>query len=131
VGLNDDLFFIDELRADYPIQLLCSVLKVRRSCYYAWKAGQTYQIKDTDKVMEKEVISVFKEHKRRYGSSATYTNSIHQVVRISGHRDLAFSDIEIAVFIERFQESECVSIKEKEDGKEKRGSIDNFSLQKL
>jgi putative transposase len=44
------------------------VLKVRRSCYYAWKAGQTYQIKNSEKALETEVITIFKENKRRYGS---------------------------------------------------------------
>ena len=53
---------------EYSIQLLCEVLEVNRSCYYAWRKEQTYRVTDKNKAMEKKVVDVFGEHKRRYGS---------------------------------------------------------------
>jgi transposase InsO family protein len=56
------------MQREYPIQLLCEVLEVSRSCYYAWKKGQTYQVTEKNKTMEGRVIDVFRQNKRRYGS---------------------------------------------------------------
>jgi hypothetical protein len=57
------------MRRGYPILLLCTVLNVKRSCYYAGKAGQAYKIKDKERAMESQVVALFEEHKRRYGST--------------------------------------------------------------
>jgi transposase InsO family protein len=48
--------------------LQCRVLEVSRSGYYAWRSGQTHQLKETSKKMEQKIIDTFREHKRRYGS---------------------------------------------------------------
>lgn len=46
----------------------CRVLEVSRSGYYAWRKGQTHQMKETSKKMEQQIIDTFRQHKRRYGS---------------------------------------------------------------
>jgi transposase InsO family protein len=46
----------------------CKVLGVSRSGYYAWRAGESHQHKEEDKVMEQMIIHSFRENKRRYGS---------------------------------------------------------------
>ena len=39
-----------------------------RSGYYAWRSGQTHQLKEASKKMEDKIIDTFREHKRRYGA---------------------------------------------------------------
>lgn len=46
----------------------CRVLEVSRSGYYAWRSGQTHQLKEGSKKMEDKIIETFREHKRRYGA---------------------------------------------------------------
>ena len=46
----------------------CRVLEVSRSGYYAWRSGQTHQLKEASKKMEDKIIDTFREHKRRYGA---------------------------------------------------------------
>lgn len=52
----------------YPVQELCKVLGVSRSAYYAWRSGQSYQLKDSKAEISQRVKSVFEEHLGRYGS---------------------------------------------------------------
>ena len=44
------------------------MLEVSRSGYYAWRSGQTHQLKEASKKMEDKIIDTFREHKRRYGA---------------------------------------------------------------
>ena len=60
--------FIFSNEKKYPCQLQCRVLKVSRSGYYAWRSGQTHQLKEVSKKMEDKIIDTFREHKRRYGA---------------------------------------------------------------
>lgn len=49
--------------------MLCRVLKVSRSAYYGWKQQPQGAIADEKKkAIEQQVISIFKEHRRRYGA---------------------------------------------------------------
>jgi transposase InsO family protein len=52
----------------YPVQELCRVLGVSRSAYYAWRSGQSYQLKDSKAEISQRVKSIFEEHLGRYGS---------------------------------------------------------------
>lgn len=60
--------FVESQQRDYPIELVCQTLKVSRSAWYAWRKGDTYQIKPNEQQLEEQVIAVFKEHRRRYGA---------------------------------------------------------------
>ena len=51
----------------YPVQLICRVLGVSRSAYYSWKEQKQSVTEEKKKVIAQQVISVFKEHCRRYG----------------------------------------------------------------
>jgi transposase InsO family protein len=73
--------------------LLCSTLKVRRSCYYAWKAGQSYLPKPGEKDMEDQVISVFRENRRRYG--------VRRIVKELGHRGQSLSNYKVRQHLRR------------------------------
>jgi len=53
----------------YAVQVLCRVLGGSRSAYYSWKEQQQGAVVDEKKkVVEQQVISIFKEHRRRYGA---------------------------------------------------------------
>jgi putative transposase len=52
----------------YPVAIQCAVLKVSRSAYYSWQQHmQALAATEKNKAIEQQVISVFKEHHRRYG----------------------------------------------------------------
>lgn len=74
------------MQKEYPIQLLCEVLEASRSCYYAWKKCQTYQITDKNKTMEKQVVDVFGQHKRRYGARRIVAELRNQGVKLSQYK---------------------------------------------
>jgi putative transposase len=59
--------FIEAHSAEYPIQLLCGVLQVSRSAYYSWQQQEQEAADEKKKVIEQQVISIFQEHRRRYG----------------------------------------------------------------
>ena len=51
----------------YAVQVLCRVLGVSRSAYYSWQQQQQGVVDEKKKALEQQIISVFKEHRRRYG----------------------------------------------------------------
>jgi transposase InsO family protein len=60
--------FIDEAKGDYPINLLCRVMRVSRSAYHAHASGKTYVLSPAKAELGKHVEQVFWAHRRRYGS---------------------------------------------------------------
>ncbi len=51
----------------FPIQMLCRVLKVSRSAYYAWLCAEKVPEDPQQKEVEKAITGCFWEHRRRYG----------------------------------------------------------------
>jgi len=72
------LQFIDQQRLHYPVQLLCRVLHVGPSRYYAWcqRAETT-----AAPAWETAMVDVFDDHQRRYG-----TRRLQVELRELGHR---------------------------------------------
>jgi hypothetical protein len=64
------LYSFVQTHADhYPVQVLCRVLGVSRSAYYSWKQHkEELAAGENKKGIEQQVISVCKEHRRRYGA---------------------------------------------------------------
>jgi len=56
------------LSAEYPIRVLCLVLSVCFSSFYAWKRGESYALSEGKKERAAQVKTVFEEHRRRYGA---------------------------------------------------------------
>jgi hypothetical protein len=52
----------------FPVYLICQVLQVSRSAFYAYQSGESYQPSLTKKAHCEQVRRVFIENKRRYGS---------------------------------------------------------------
>ena len=51
----------------YPVAVQCAVLKVSRSAYYNWNGQKQSITEEKNNEMEQHIISVFGEHRRRYG----------------------------------------------------------------
>ena len=73
--------FVKKHSPQYPVSILCEVIGVSRSAYYAHTAGQTYR-PSTQKEQRQTVIkTLFVDHKRRYGS-----RRIVKALRAKGER---------------------------------------------
>lgn len=73
--------FVAAEKANHDISILCRVLHVRRSGYYAWlRREESTRAKD-DRLLAVEVAAVFAESKNRYGSPR-----IHRELRKRGRR---------------------------------------------
>jgi len=60
--------FIKAHSNEYAVQVLCRVLEVSRSAYYSWQGQQQGVAVEKKKAVEQQVISIFQEHRRRYGA---------------------------------------------------------------
>ena len=56
------------LPAQFPITLVCRVLRVSRSAFYRWQAGESHRPGEDEKAQPARVKQVFTRHKRRYGN---------------------------------------------------------------
>ena len=74
----NQLQFIDQQRLHYPVQLLCQVLAVVPSRYYAWCRRA---MKKAEPAWERAMVDVFDDHQRRYG-----TRRLQVELRELGHR---------------------------------------------
>jgi len=52
----------------YPIEKMCKVLKVSRSCYYRWYSGGVSKRELENIKFTKLIKKIFYESKQRYGS---------------------------------------------------------------
>lgn len=59
---------IRKLSSEYPIRVLCKVLAVSKSAYYAFSSGHSWSDSSCQRKLKSEIKSIFEEHKRRYGS---------------------------------------------------------------
>ncbi len=56
------------LRSFFGIDLICSVLELSKSSFYAWQRNETYVLKEPKEKKAAAVKEVFTEHRRRYGA---------------------------------------------------------------
>lgn len=77
---------ITELSEDFSVKVLCEVLGVSRSAYYAYLKGNTYQPSSTKTILLKEVKTIFDFHKRRYGSRRIREELKDNGFKIGKHR---------------------------------------------
>ena len=61
--------FIEDHRNDYPVTLLCRVMQVARSGYYAWRNEPLSLRKVADMVLLKHIRDIFEEGRQSYGSA--------------------------------------------------------------
>ena len=73
--------FIEAQCACYPVRLLCDVLGVPASGYYAWQQAQKHLVSGEPPAWETALVKVFGRHKRRYG-----TRRLQVALRGKGYR---------------------------------------------
>jgi len=56
------------MSSEYPINVLCRLLTVSRSSYYAFVKGDSFTHSDSEEQLREEFASIFRFHKGRYGS---------------------------------------------------------------
>ncbi len=59
---------VSKLRSMFGIDLLCSVLELSKSAFYAWQRSATYVLKAEKSKKAEAVKVVFEEHRKRYGA---------------------------------------------------------------
>ena len=60
--------FIEAQRGQYPVRLLCQLVKVPASGYYAWQQAQHHKIAQVEPAWETALVKVVGVHKRCYGT---------------------------------------------------------------
>ena len=73
--------FIKAQRDHHPVRLLCQLVQVPTSGYYAWHQGQQPAIAQPEPAWETALVKAFRYHKRRYG-----TRRLQVALRKGGHR---------------------------------------------
>lgn len=73
--------FIQQNVADFPLQLLCEVLGVSRSGYYAWAKRAESARAQEDRALSSEIQAAHQASRGRYGSPR-----VHAELRAQGHR---------------------------------------------
>lgn len=73
--------FIDAEKAQFPVLLLCKVLGVSRSGFYAWRARPASQRGKTDAELAQEIVEVHAVSRGTYGSPC-----VHAELRARGLR---------------------------------------------
>jgi putative transposase len=73
--------FIAAQRDHYPVRLLCQLVEVPASGYYAWQQAQSQKIVQQEPAWETALVKVFGVHKRCYG-----TRRLRAELRRQGYR---------------------------------------------
>ena len=60
--------FIEQHKQEFPVVVMCRVLEVSESGYYAWLKRPTCQRQREDAQLTQKIRQVFVTHQRRYGS---------------------------------------------------------------
>lgn len=76
--------FIEQHKQDFPIVVMCNVLGVSESGFYAWRMRPTCWRKREDAQLTQEIRQVFVTHRGRDGSPR-----IHMELRVAGAKDLS------------------------------------------
>jgi transposase InsO family protein len=74
------------LSAQYSVRVLCVVLSVCFSSFYAWKRGESYTFSIEKTKRSERVKTVFEEHRRRYGAIRVSKELQSQGFRIGRHQ---------------------------------------------
>lgn len=78
--------FIAAEKAQYPVRVLCSVLAVSRSGFYAWQRRAEPKRRAADRQLGVEVVAIHKRSRKTYGSPRIHRDLREQGVRVSRKR---------------------------------------------
>ena len=75
---------IKQEEANFAVRLLCTTLEVRKSSYYEYRAGVTFQLSIADQQMSHNVEDIFWENRRRYGSRGAPPGRLQKALQQQG-----------------------------------------------
>ena len=78
--------FIDVEKASYPLRILCRVLRVSKSGYYAWRRRKPSNRDLEDERLRPKVLAAFKAGRGTYGSPRVQSELVDQGFEIGRHR---------------------------------------------
>lgn len=78
--------FIDAEKACYPIPILCRVMKVSRSGYYAWRNRHASTHEQEDEALRGEVLEIFETSNGTYGSPRVHADLAQRGTRVGRKR---------------------------------------------
>lgn len=78
--------FIQQEEANFPVRAICNILEVSRSSYYAYRAGQTFQVSQTNQLMTSHIREIFWENRQRYGSRRVQKALLEEGIEVGRHR---------------------------------------------
>ncbi len=78
--------FIEQLKQEFPVVVMCRVLNVSESGFYAWRKRPTCQRKREDAQLSPLIRQVFTAHRGRYGSPRLHAELKDQGKSISRKR---------------------------------------------
>jgi putative transposase len=77
---------VDVEKAHYPVQVLCDVLEVSRSGFYAWKARAPSAREMSDEKLAVEIAAAHAKSTRRYGSPRVHRSLRKKGIRVGKKR---------------------------------------------
>ena len=78
--------FITAEKALYPVTLLCWLLQVSRSGYYAWCRRKESRRAAANRVLLAQIRSIHQQTQQRYGSPRMHKALLAQGMRVGLHR---------------------------------------------
>jgi putative transposase len=78
--------FIEQHKQEFSVVVMCRVLDVSESGFYAWRKRLTCQRYREDAQLTQEIHQVFDQHQGRYGSPRIYWELKEQGRKISRKR---------------------------------------------
>ncbi len=78
--------FIDRYRHQYPVLVMCNVLEVSSSGYYAWRGRPESRRSREDRELKKKIRLIFKQTRQTYGSPRILDELRDQGIRCSRKR---------------------------------------------
>jgi putative transposase len=78
--------FIDVEKTSYPMRILCRVLKVSASGYYAWRSRKPSRRDLDDERLRQKVVEAFKAGRGTYGSPRVLVELVEQGLEVGRRR---------------------------------------------
>ena len=78
--------FIEEHKHEFLIVVMCGVLEVSESGFYAWRKRPSCRRKREDAHLTQEIRQVFEKHQGRYGSPRIYSDLREEGIACSRKR---------------------------------------------
>ncbi len=77
---------IDRRRDRYPVRMMCRLLRVSRSGYYAWRTRPESSRTTSDRALMPEIRRVHQDSKGVYGSPRVHAELVSNGIRIGRHK---------------------------------------------